>query len=109
MAITLIIQRHLLHFKRTLHLETIPVAKALLRCSCIRGKKKSRGVDGTAWKTTDVLGKLSRAPTRKLTHPQRRAPTHQMSSTLYAGRRSAFESPQRAAHTGQIQLSVSSS
>jgi len=68
MAITLT-QRHLHHFKRTLHLETIPTARALLRCSCIHGAEKSRGLDGTAWKTTDGLGKLGRAPTRKLEHP----------------------------------------
>lgn len=93
---------HLLHFKRTLHLETIPIARALLKCSCIRGVEKSRGGDGTAWKATDMLGKLSRALTRKL--------THQISSTLYKGKRIVFiESPQRAAHTGWSQLSVSSS
>lgn len=63
MALTLI-QRHLLHFKRTLHLETTAIARALLRCSCIHGAEKSRGVDGTAWNTMDMLGKLRRAPTR---------------------------------------------
>lgn len=51
-------------------LKQFPLARAVLRCSCIRGVAKSRGVgDGTSWRTRDVLGKLSRAPIGKLEHP----------------------------------------
>jgi len=43
-------------------------------------------------------------------HPPESLSTHQMSSTLYTGRRIVFiEYPQRAAHTGWIQLGVRSS